>query len=245
MTAAGLFAFAVLLFILPHAASAQGKSNRERNGLFGPVKSVRTEISFKECRAGELTEVERSVSSEEYEPDGGAAGARARPAPSDPFSKMLSYPFDEGTPRIEEPVYGEDGALLYTNVYTYDNNARRAEHVSYKPDGAALSRWVVVFDERGRIAETKAHNAGGAFSSWNVLRRDERGNEIESSFYREDGTLVEVQKGGCSYLNRFVFTYKFDAAGNWVTQVISMPFMRDGRVGLEPFAFKRRTIVYY
>lgn len=245
MTAAGLFAAAGLLFIITHAASAQGKSDRERNGLSGPVKSVRTEISFKECRAGELTEVERSESGEEYEPDGAAAGARGRPAPSDPLSKMLAYPFDEGTPRVEEPAYGEDGALLYTNVYTYDNNARRAEHVSYKADGAALSRWVVVFDGRGRIAETKAYNAEGALSSWNVHRRDERGNEIESSLYKEDGALVEVQKGGCSYLNRFVSDYEFDAAGNWVTQVISMPFLRDGRAELQPFATKRRTIVYY
>ena len=96
------------------------------------------------------------------------------------------------------------------------------------------------------MAETKSYNANGALADWNVITRDGRGNVLESAFYKEDGTLVEVQKGGgSSYLNRFVSTYEFDSTGNWISGVMSKPVLKDGQPVLEPFAVRHRTITYY
>jgi hypothetical protein len=166
---------------------------------------------------------------------------------------MYFYPFDEGVTRIEKPTYWDNGippfwkygALIYTDVYTYDNLSRRAEHVNYRADGTAQSRSIIVFDEHGRIAETKSYNSDRALASWNVIKYDERGNQVESAHFKEDGTLVEVHKGVCSYLNKFVFAYEFDSAGNWIKQVISKPVLRDGQSTLMPYALKQRTVTYH
>jgi hypothetical protein len=95
------------------------------------------------------------------------------------------------------------------------------------------------------MAETKTYNDSGALADWNVITRDSRGNVLESAFYKEDGTLVEVQKDGGSYLNRFVYTYEFDSKGNWINEIMSKPVLKNGQPVLEPMAFRHRTITYY
>lgn len=243
----------ILLLVLTPTANAQGKSDRELDGLVGQVKSVHVEAVLMECESGEFVEEERGTSDEEYDPGGRVIGNRNRFDRSSPSSRMYFYPFEEGITRIEKPTYWKGGippfwkhgALIYTDVYTYDNKQRRAEHVMYKADGVVQSRSIVVFDERGQIAETKNYNADGALASWNIIKYDERGNRIESAHYKEDGTLVEWQLGGCSFLQKFVFTYEFDSTGNWIKQVVSKPVLRGGRAVQVPYVFKHRTIIYH
>jgi hypothetical protein len=243
----------ILILILAAPANTQGKSDRELDGLVGRVKSVHVETVLMDCESGEFVEVERGTTSEEYDLSGRVKGNRNRFNRSDPISRMLYYPFEEGVNRIEKPTYWEGGIppfwkhgpLIYTDVYTYDNQNRRAEHVMYKADGSTQSRSIVEFDEHGKIAETKSYNSEGALSDWNIIKYDERGNQVESAHYKADGTLVEGNLGGCSSLVKFVFTYEFDSTGNWVEQVISIPVLRDGRFDLVPYAFKHRTITYY
>ena len=242
----------ILSCVIEGSANAQDKSDRERDDLIGSVKSVLQETVLMDCTSGKLVEVERFKSSEEYDPNGRVIGNRNRFIIDDPISRMLVYPFDESIPQIVKPTYWEDGvppgwkygALIYTDVYTYDNKARRSEWVNYGPAGAMGIRSIVTFDEHGRIAETKSYNANGALAEWNVITRDGRGNVLESAFYKEDGTLVEVQKGGSSYLNRFVSTYEFDSTGNWISGVLSKPVLRGGQPVLEPYTFFHRTITY-
>jgi hypothetical protein len=215
---------------------------------------VLQETALIEGRLGKLVEVERFKSSEEYDPNGRVIGNRNRFIIDDPSSRMFVYPFDESIPLIVKPTYWEDGivppgwkygTLIYTDVYTYDNQARRSEWVHYGPTGAIGGRSIVVFDEHGRMAETKSYNANGELADWNIITRDSRGNVLESAFYKEDGTLVEVQKGGNSYLTRFVSTYEFDSIGNWISEETSKPVLKDGQPVLEPFVFRHRTITYY
>ena len=243
----------ILSCVFECPANAQIKSDRERDGLIGSVKSVVQETALVECRSGKLMEVERFKSSEEYDPNGRVIGNRNRFIIDDPISRMFLYPFDESIPRIVKPTYWEDGVppgwkygvLIYTDVYTYDNQARRSEWVGYGPTGAIEIRSIVIFDEHGRMAETKTYNANGELADWNIITRDNRGNVLESAFYKEDGTLVEVQKGGNSYLNRFVSTYEFDSIGNWISEETSKPVLKDGQPVLEPFVVRHRTITYY
>lgn len=242
-----------LFIVLVPFANAQVKTDRELDGLVGPVKSTRVKTVLMECVSGEFVEEERSTSDDEYDLSGRVVGNRNRFNRSDPISRMLYYPFEEGVTRIEKPVYWENGippfwkhgALIYKDVYTYDNRNRRAEHVNYRADGAIQSRSIVIFDEYGRIVETKSYNADGAPSDWNRIKYDERGNEVESAHFKEDGMLVEVQQQGCSYLNKFIFTYEFDSAGNWIKQVISKPVRKGRQFSLVPYAFKYRAITYY
>jgi hypothetical protein len=242
-----------LIIVLVPFANGQDKTDRELDGLVGPVKSTHVETVLMECVSGEFVEEERFTSSEEYDLSGRVIGNRNRFNRSDPISRMLYYPFEESVTRIEKPVYWENGippfwkhgALIYTDVYTYDNQSRRAEHVNYRADGAVQSRSIVIFDEHERIAETKSYNADGALSGWNRIKYDERGNQVESAHFKEDGTVVDVQQRGCSYLHKFIFTYEFDSAGNWIKQVISKPVLKGGQFSLVPYAFKYRAITCY
>jgi len=235
------------------AANAQERSDRARDDLIGPVKSVLLETILIECQSGKLVEVHRLDPIEEYDANGTLKGNRNRFIIDDPISRMFVYPFDERIPVIVKPTYWEDGvppgwkygALIYTDVYTYDNQARRSESVHYGPTGTFGGRLIVTFDEHGRIAETKMYNDNGELADWNIITRDSRGNVLESASYKEDGTLVEVQNGGNSYLNRFVFTYEFDSIGNWISQETSKPVLKDGQPVLEPFVVRHRTITYY
>jgi hypothetical protein len=166
---------------------------------------------------------------------------------------MFYYPFEEGVTRIEKPVYWQGGippfwkhgALIYTDVYTYDNESRRSEHLLYNADGVVESRSIVMFGADGRLAETKTYDPVDVLADWIRTKYDERGNEIESAHFKEDGTLVEVQRGACSHLNRSVFTYEFDSVGNWVERVIYMPVRKETHFILVPYAFSHRTITYY
>ncbi|HKO96611.1 MAG TPA: hypothetical protein VJU86_06455 [Pyrinomonadaceae bacterium] len=242
-----------LIITLASLANAQGKSDRALDGLAGPVKSTQTENVLMECVSGEFVEDERSTSSEKYDLSGRVIGNRNRFSRSDPISRMLYYPFEEGVTRIEKnvlwengiPSFWKHGALIYTDVYTYDNKSRLAQHVNYRADGTVQSRSIVIFNEQGEIAETKRYNADGALSGWNKIEYDARGNEVESVYFKEDGSLVDVSQRGCSYLHRFVFSYEFDSAGNWIRQVISKPVLKDGKFIVVPYAFKNRTITYY
>jgi hypothetical protein len=242
-----------LFILLVPCVSAQVKTDRELDGLMGPVKSTHVVTVSQECAFGQFVEQGRSVSDEQYEVSGRLVGNRNRFEHSDPISRMLYYPFEEGVARIEKPVYWEGGiptfwkhgALIYTDVYTCDNQNRRSEHLLYSFDGVVQSRSIVIFDVNGRLAETKTYDPVDVLSDWTKTKYDERGNEIESDYFKEDGTLVEVQRTGCSYLNKFVYTYEFDSMGNWVEQVISMPVRNDSQFVLVPYIFKYRTISYY
>lgn len=242
-----------LFILLVPCVSAQVKTDRELDGLVGPVKSTRVVTVSKECAFGQFVEQGRSVSDEQYEVSGRVIGNRNRFDHSDPISRMFYYPFEEGVARIEKPVYWEGGippfwkhgALIYTDVYTYDSQNRRSEHLHYSFDGVVESRSIVIFDADGRLAETKTYDPVDVLSDWTKITYDERGNEIESAQFKADGTLVEVQRRGCSYLNKFVRTYEFDSVGNWVEQVVSMPVRNESQFVLVPYVFKYRTISYY
>ncbi len=244
----------ILSCVIGGSASAQGKSDRERDDLIGAVKAVYQDAVLVVCPSGKRTEKERSKSSEQYDPNGRFIGNRNRFIIDDPISRMFVYPFDQNIPRIVKPTYWENGvwppywkygALIYTDLYTYDNVARQSEWVRYDATGAIGIRSIVIFDEHGRMAETRSYEAKGALTDWNVITRDERGNVLESAFYKEDGTLVEAQKCGSSYLNKFVYTYEFDSTGNWINKVISRPVLKGGQPVLEPEGFWHRTIIYY
>jgi len=95
----------ILCIVLVPLVNAQGKTDRELDGLADPVKSARVETVLMECLSGEFVEEERSTSSEEYDSSGRVIGNRNRFDRSNPISRLLYYPFEGGVTRIEKPVY--------------------------------------------------------------------------------------------------------------------------------------------
>jgi hypothetical protein len=231
-------AIASLVLVITLATSlcvyGQEVSDREREGLVGPVHTILVEIALVKCKSRTCTEGERVVQSKhQFEPHGSHREKRGAPSVIDPLSRMRSYPFDESIPRIEKPTYGENGLLLYTDVYTYDNKGRRAEHVSYDSTGVVRYKELALFDKCGKLAELNNYDGNGRLEAWVKHVRDGQCNVIES------------EEGEGPFRRKLVSTYEFDYMGNWIRSPRLSSVYRDGRLISESSVVYYRTFTYY
>lgn len=90
------------------------------------------------------------------------------------------------------------------------------------------------------IKGTKIDNAyflaaGGSLTGKEIYKYDDKGNIIEMSLHREDGSLASKE----------VYTYEFDAMGNWTKMTTAVAILEGGKVTFEPTEVTYRSIAYY
>ncbi|MBA2340129.1 MAG: energy transducer TonB [Pyrinomonadaceae bacterium] len=135
-----------------------GSSNREQDGLLGPVRRARTETATVSTKDGKLVE----------------------------------------SPRV----------LLETT--TYDLRGNRTDNTYYAVAGNSLTgREIYKYDTKGNIIEMIVRDANG------------------------------------SILNQEVYSYEFDAVGNWTKMITSVAIIEAGKLTYEPTEVTYRTISYY
>ena len=138
-------AVAVVFVITSQAASQSNKSDRELEGLIGPVKSVTTEteepgkarvkgeqVSFD--KAGNKTEVLK------FSADGSVQ------------SKTV-YSYDAKGNLVGVTSYGPNGAPSSKISHSYGANGRRTETVSLDGEGRTTNKTSYTYDAAGRLAE--------------------------------------------------------------------------------------------
>jgi hypothetical protein len=196
MTPRWTFATLGLLVALP--VCAQSSTDRDRHGLIGQVRSVRSEVVTLEKKSGTWTEAARKVVSEVlYERDGSARVAAGRgpedPAP-DPGSALLPFAtrehpgsriakaYDGEGNLVEESLYAPDGSFRGNVIFTYDGQGDLVGEEYRRADGTVRAEASYEFDTRGRVAAVK---------------------RVE---YKRDGATD--RKSGDSY--------EYDAMGNWI-----------------------------
>jgi len=140
------------------SAPAPLGSDRETDGLSGPVNRVRTEVARLSLNSGKLTEEPREL--------------------------------------LELTSYDLKGKRIDSSYYLVSKDAQ-------------VSREEYAYDERGNVRET--------------TRRDDS-NRI---------------------LSKEVYTYEYDALGNWVKMVASTVIYEGGRMTQQPTEVTYRTINYY
>jgi protein TonB len=92
------------------------------------------------------------------------------------------------------------------------------------------------YDQKGnRVDNAYFLSAGGTLTGKEVYKYDERGNMIEMTLHNEDGSLAAKE----------VYTYEFDALGNWTKMTTSVAVIEGGKVSFEPSEVTYRTISYY
>lgn len=133
-------------------------SDRDNDGLSGPVNMVRTEVARLSLKSGKLVEEPREL--------------------------------------LELTSYDPRGKRIDTSYYLVSGEAQ-------------AGREEYAYDERGNIRET--------------TRRDD-GNKI---------------------LSKEVYTYEYDALGNWVRMIASTVVYEGGRVTQQPVQITYRNINYY
>ena len=103
-------------------------------------------------------------------------------------------------------------------------------------EGAREVLETTTYDQKGnRVDNAYFLAAGGSLTGKEVYKYDERGNIVEMTLHNDDGTLLAKE----------VYTYEFDAVGNWVKMTTSVAMMEGGKVTFEPSEVTYRTISYY
>jgi len=89
------------------------------------------------------------------------------------------------------------------------------------------------YDQKGnRVDNAYFLEAGGSLTGKEVYKYDDRGNIVEMTLHNDDGSLLAKE----------VYTYEFDAVGNWVKMTTSVAVIEGGRVSFEPSEVTYRTI---
>lgn len=252
-----------------NAAPTQ-RTEKEREGLLGPVKTVLVEI-------GKISKNE---------------AGKWIPGPRMPW---LSTTYDVKGNRIEEDQLYNEESLNFKSVFVYDSNGRLKEGVEYNYKGVVVFKWTYTHDAAMKITEKRVLPNEALFST-SVYRYDANGNLVEearshtqtaNSFkwiytYDEAGRMLDESfylirskplpnKTGKSLNYKSVYSYgkeghptekihygptggleskksyryEYDAEGNWISQTAWESVDRGGTSALEPTEVTYRTIKYH
>src|ERR1044071_2239401 len=92
------------------------------------------------------------------------------------------------------------------------------------------------YDQKGnRVDNAYFLEAGGTLTGKEVYKYDDKGNIVEMTLHNEDGSLLAKE----------VYSYEFDAVGNWVKMTTSVAIIEGGKVTFEPSEVTYRTISYF
>lgn len=103
-------------------------------------------------------------------------------------------------------------------------------------EGQRIVLEALAYDIKG----TKIENAyypvpGAALTGKEVYKYDDKGNIVEMTLVNADGSL----------LSKEVYSYEFDALGNWTKMMTSVAVIEGGKITYEPTEVTYRTISYY
>ncbi|HEX6183961.1 MAG TPA: TonB family protein [Pyrinomonadaceae bacterium] len=103
-------------------------------------------------------------------------------------------------------------------------------------EGARQVLETTTYDQKGnRVDNAYFLAAGGSLTGKEVYKYDERGNIVEMTLHNDDGSLLAKE----------VYTYEFDAVGNWTKMTTSVAVMEGGKVTFEPSEVTYRMISYF
>jgi protein TonB len=103
-------------------------------------------------------------------------------------------------------------------------------------EGARQVLETTTYDQKGnRVDNAYFLAAGGSLTGKEVYKYDERGNIVEMTLHNDDGSLLAKE----------VYTYEFDAVGNWTKMTTSVAVMEGGKITFEPSEVTYRMIAYF
>lgn len=103
-------------------------------------------------------------------------------------------------------------------------------------EGARAVLETTTYDQKGnRVDNAYFLEAGGTLTGKEVYKYDDKGNIVEMTLHNEDGSLLAKE----------VYSYEFDAVGNWVKMTTSVAIIEGGKVTFEPSEVTYRTISYF
>jgi hypothetical protein len=202
------------------------KSDRERDGLLGPVHTVECVRDPKRavwttCPSLEITYDRDGWRKEQVwaDADGSASGRsvyRRNPATGNvevenldkagkPTGIRSVISCDEVSRTFTEETFAAWGSAG-RRVMRFDAHGNVSVEESFYSDGSLNNRLVEKYDKHGRHSETVFDDPHSVAAGKTTLRYDARGTLLEQDWYNKAGNLY----------SKDFFTDKLDSHGNWV-----------------------------
>jgi TonB family protein len=157
-----------------------------------------------------------------------AASARIRLSPS-AFYLRFGHTLPTASDREQD---GLAGPVRRVKTETAKISVKNGKPV----EGARVVLETTTYDQRGtRIDNAYFLAAGGTLTGKEVYKYDDKGNMVEMTLYNDDGSLLAKE----------VYTYEFDAVGNWVKMTTAVAIIEAGKINFEPSEVTYRTISYF
>ena len=223
---------------------SQTKTDKDRDRLLGPVKSVEAHIidflsqDNRQVELGRplhittyntdgniseqtLFDANRTISARHvytYDANGRSTGYEEYNALADKtlsIARRHVYTLNEKGRRVEYIVLETNGSVGSRSVYKYDAKGNLTEQQWYLHTGRLSSRMVYTFDEKGNQTSQASYEADGALNWKNSSKYDDSGNKIESLQYY--GNTI-----------RYKVLYRYDGKGRILEQEIAEFNIRPG-----------------
>jgi TonB family protein len=227
--------------------AADKKSDKQQDGLKGPVGSVRVEKATITKENNQPVEGQRRRSHKiRYNEKGEMVEMIIYT--SDSISRLLLFTgdaqgntlasvFERGNPLALPPPPDSStpqvtsSKKVFKHVFKYDSKGNRTEDAVYAEDGTLSGKDVYLFDIDGKPYGVRSFDEKGPTGS-SRFTCDSKGMILTQSFTSQTGKITEKR----------TYAYELDAQGNWIKQT-ALKILDTGKI--EPIEVVYRTLSYY
>ena len=183
--------------------------------------------------------------------------------PENSLSGRVVLSYAEHGALAESRSYSTRDVLTERVIFQYDANGREIESHIYQPNGELKSRTASRYDVQGNIEEQWWYDAAETLVKKVVYHRDFRGTLVtRASFvyatnsrlsertdvhFNNNGDpterIVYVDSGRQRHTE--MFTYRYDAFGNWTTQTVKRQVVNKNASYFRPTQIIFRVFEYY
>jgi hypothetical protein len=249
-------------FLVSASVGAQTKTDRDIQGLVGPVKTLsikRTETPLRDGQPSEPKVVEARLLT--FDVQGHQIQQyRGRPDGT-PWMKWV-YVYDANGYMTEQSEYEPPERLITKKTYRneFDAEGRLTTASIYDADGKLDHRIVRNYNYRGLLADGTTYDRNGSVSNKSVFTYDEKGGLAEFALYNSMGVLVQKQihtgaqndmilnnDDGTPRMREIRIApvrEEFDSHGNWTKLTTKKVVTQSGRTE-DVVEITRRIITYY
>jgi hypothetical protein len=252
----GAFLFSLLL--IQHTGAQTG-SDRESEGLKGPVKSVRLKTAEISQRDGKAFERISSLEILTTYDENGNKTEESRYSRGSLLEKTTYARDDKGTQT--KIRYQADGKMIRKSVAGFDEQGKPTGSNEYDANGVLQSKSVYTYDAQGKFLEAAIYNADGSLKNKTIFKHDAAGKQVGLEVYDASGKLLQQQSQSETENTSTVYgtepadtrqfvnrptsdSEEFDAHGNWIKKSTPVSVNRLG-VTEKIIEVIYREITYY
>ncbi len=178
------------------------------------------------------------------------------------LGRIVSSCDDHGAP-AESRSYSARDVLTERAIFQYDANGKEVESHTYQQAGELKNRTSSRYDVHGNVEEQLWYDAADALVQKVVYHRDFQGtlvtrvsfvyaansglSERTDGHFNNNGDLTErsVYVDSGRQQHKEMFTYRYDAFGNWTTQTVKRQVVNKNASYFAPTRIIFRVFEYY